>query len=410
MVKVIVTGAYCVCNKGDAALRLGGLPSLKQEMPDIEFLILTLYPEIDKKIYKNWEVKPAISSINGAISSMTRCLLLNILRNKLNLKDNMLNRLSNVDVIRDYLASDIVLDISGDSISEVTGFKGTCYHFVHLYIPLLLNKPIIIYSQSVGPFKYTMPFAKYLLNRVDLITLRGQKSFDYLRSIGITNPKMYLTADLAFLMDAGDDQTTEGIMKANKIRKPFIGVSVSHLIANYYGSHEKFVNLMANVVDYVIDNFNVDVVFIPHVTGPMRENDDRIIASEVYNKLDHKDRAKLISDDLTPQEIKGIIGKGELFVGSRMHACIAALSMGVPTINISYHHKSSEIMAMFGLDQNVIGAKDLDYDTLIAKIKGTWEKRDSIRESIKINLVDVRSKSDTNAKLVKAYLNDIVRV
>ena len=73
MVKILITGAYCVLNKGDAALRLGGLPSLKEHIPDAEFTIMTLFPEIDSKIYKGGRVITAIDSPVKAVNVVIRC-------------------------------------------------------------------------------------------------------------------------------------------------------------------------------------------------------------------------------------------------------------------------------------------------------------------------------------------------
>src|SRR5690606_10854849 len=153
---------------------------------------------------------------------------------------------------------------------------------------------------------------------------------------------------------------------------PFIGISASNLITKYYGSYDEFLELIAKTIEHIVNEFHATIIFIPHVTGPKEENDDRRIAEDIYNLSPNKDKIKLIREDYTPQEMKGIIGKCDLFIGARMHACIGALSMGVPTINISYHHKSREIMAMFGLEENVLSGQEVNYDNLRQRIDKTW--------------------------------------
>lgn len=403
MVKMIVTGAYCVQNKGDAALRLGGLPSLKEQIPDADFTIASLFPEIDSKIYKDWRVIRAIDSPAKAIDSVIRCSLWNIISSGLGSKSGITQRLIDTDVLRDYAKSDMVLDISGDSISEVTGFYGTIYHLLHVWMGLALKKPTIVYAQSVGPFNYTKPFAKYLLNNVDLITLRGKVSYDYLKKIGINEPPMYLTADLAFLMEPASDARIEEILSEyNKIdNAPLVGISVSNLITRYYGSYQEFVKLMANITDYIIEDLKASVVFIPHVTGPKKENDDRLVGEDIFNLCENKDKIIQITDDNTPQEMKGIIGRCDLFIGARMHACIGALSMCVPTINISYHHKSNEIMAMFGLEDNVISGTNLNYDNLIFRINDTWTRKKEIKSNLDSELNSIKQQAMLNAEILK---------
>ncbi len=43
---------------------------------------------------------------------------------------------------------------------------------------------------------------------------------------------------------------------------------------------------------------------------------------------------------LSAQELKWVIGQTKAFAGCRMHSTIAALSMGVPTVSVSYSAKS----------------------------------------------------------------------
>lgn len=405
MVKILVTGAYCVLNKGDAALRLGGLPHIKEFIPDAEFTIMTLFPEIDSKIYKDGDVVKAIDSPLRAAEAIARCSLWRIFHDYMTLRYDLIDKLLNMEEIDRYIKSDIVVDISGDSISEVTGFRGTVYHFLHLWMALALNKPTIVYAQSVGPFKFIKPFAKCILNKVDLITLRGKRSCDYLQDIDINKPPIYLTADLAFLMNPAPEERINEIFSNYNIKgDTFVGISISDWISKYYGSYSGFAELMAKVVDYIIEKFGAMVMLIPHVTGPKKEFDDRVFAAEVYKLIKNKDRTIFIKDDYTPQEMKGIIGRCDLFIGARMHACIGALSMCVPTINISYHHKSNDIMAMFGLEKNVLSAQELSLDSFIFVINDTWVQRIEIKEMLLSRIDEIKKRAMLNAEHLSNFL------
>lgn len=404
---MLITGAYCVLNKGDAALRLGGLPSIRKEVPDAQFTILTLFPEHDAKVYHDGEIIQAINTPFSAINAAFRCLTWRFLHEYLKMNSSFVWNLVDVDVIRNYIDCDVVVDISGDSISEVTGTRGTLYHLFHLWIAECLNKPTIVYAQSVGPFSYTKFFAKRMLNKVDLITVRGKVSYDYLKQIGIDKPPMYLTADIAFLMQPASEERIDEIFTENNIEnKPFVGMSVSNLISTYYGSYEGYVELMAKVVDYIVDELHTSVVFIPHVTGPEKEKDDRVVAEDIFKLVRNKSDVKLIHDDYPPQEMWGIIKRAEMFVGARMHACIGALSVGVPVINISYHHKSAEIMAMFGLSDNVIAGKEVNYSNLTQRINETWKHRDEIRSEMAPKVIEVKKTAHKNAEIFRALLEN----
>ena len=90
---------------------------------------------------------------------------------------------------------------------------------------------------------------------------------------------------------------------------------------------------MAQLVDFVAENRGAQVVLIPHVIAPSWWlPDDRFVCQEICRQARNKDSVGFIGHDHTPEELKGIIGQCALFIGSRMHANIAALSMCVPTI------------------------------------------------------------------------------
>lgn len=402
---MLITGAYCVLNRGDAALRLGGLPSIKKVIPNAEFVIMTPYPEIDSNIYKHGDVVRAITSPLNAVNVVTRCVLWKIFYDQLGIRYNFINRLLELDEIDKYTKSDIVIDISGDSISEVTGFRGTVYHFLHVWLAITLNKPIVIYAQSVGPFKFTKPLAKSLLNKVGMITLRGKTSYDYLKKIGIDRPPIYLTADLAFLMEPSTEEEIDKIILDNKIDRHFVGLSVSYKMATEYQIYDKYIDMMAKTTDYIIENLHTTVVFIPHVTGP-KKDDDRTIADNIYKIANNKNHIILIKNNYTPQDMKGIIGRCDLFIGARMHACIGALSMCVPTINISYHHKSNDIMSMFGLEKNILSVNNVNFDDLTSKINDVWSKRNEIKVQLSSKIDTIKKLATSNAEHLKGFLQE----
>ena len=57
----------------------------------------------------------------------------------------------------------------------------------------------------------------------------------------------------------------------------------------------------------------------------------------------------MLSPDLDASEVKWCISKLDWFVGSRMHATIAALSSGVPCAAIAYSRKFRGVFATLGV-------------------------------------------------------------
>jgi polysaccharide pyruvyl transferase WcaK-like protein len=78
--------------------------------------------------------------------------------------------------LQEYYNADIILDTGGDVLTEDYGFPFS--HFVNLLFAILLDKPVVICAESIGPFKSkrTKFIAKFIFNRTKLITLREECS------------------------------------------------------------------------------------------------------------------------------------------------------------------------------------------------------------------------------------------
>jgi len=62
----------------------------------------------------------------------------------------------------------------------------------------------------------------------------------------------------------------------------------------------------------------------------------------------YPDRIGVVRGQYSPSEIKYIIGSCDFFIGARMHACIAALSQGIPAVAIAYSDKFTGVMQTVG--------------------------------------------------------------
>ena len=97
------------------------------------------------------------------------------------------------------------------------------------------------------------------------------------------------------------------------------------------------------------------VIFFPQVCGPTLEQDDRVPARRVAIGLrDLSEAAWVVEEPLSVAALLDIYGQMDLFIGTRMHSNIFALSRDVPVIAIGYQHKTEGIAEMAGLKEWVI--------------------------------------------------------
>ena len=314
----------------------------------------------------------------------------------------------------DYYDSDIVINSGGDHLSGEYGIIGTVGTFINISYAILLGKPVVLYGDSLGYFKNPVLnyIAKFVFNRTKLILVREELSKKYLDDNNIINPKIYVTADPAFLLNAVPQSrvfeilSNEGI---DEIQRPLIGINSSGLISRFreekhQKAEEEFTNIMAKVVDNLVENLNATILMIPHVYTP--NDDDRVAIDRIFHKVKNKSNVKMIKNEYTPQELKGIIGQCDLFIGARMHATIAATSMLVPTVGIAYSHKMHGIIGeMLGQKKYIIDIKELNYENLISTINDAWENRGEIKKGLEVKIPVVKERAMLNGKLVKELLD-----
>ena len=374
-------------NKGNRALVNSTIGTIKNFVPDAEFNLMGPTKVDHNKLRINEQVgcglsirKPHYTIIS--LRYLFKCGCINIFK-----RFNVHIPISKNSRLFDYYDSDIVINSGGDHLSGEYGI-GTLGTFINISYAILLGKPVVLYGESLGYFRNPVlnSIAKFILNRTKVIIVREELSKKYLDDNGITNPKIYVTADPAFLLNQISESRVFEILSEEgiaKIQKHLIGINPSGLISRFSGkghqkAEEEFASIIAKVIDNLAENLNATIIMIPHVYTS--NDDDRITINRIFRKVKNKSNVKIIKNEYTPQELKGIIGQCDLFIGARMHATIAATSMLVPTVGIAYSHKMHGIIGeMLGQERYVLDIKELDYESLISTINDAWENREKIR-------------------------------
>ena len=423
MTNILLISTNCSWNKGSAAQVISTTETLRRLIPDANFTLISGNPELDSKLCAIHNIKVAGLSVKNPFSKhsrllrlfrlsyyLLRCALWSALcKTKLNV-----NKLLDEEILTEYDKADIIIDLSGDTLSD----KGT-YSFFSLFrtlIGILLKKKVTIYSQSIGPFKkITVSLARFCLNRANLIVVRENVTKDYLKDISVNNPSLYLAAEIAFLLEPAPPQKVREIIlkeniKTNKKNGPLIGIGASALIYRAFKSKNNvYVALMAKIADYLVEKLNAQVVFISHVIIPPKYgyHDDRFVAEKVYQLARNKNRIKIIRGDYSPEELKGIIGRCDLFIGARMHSDIASASMHVPTIALAWSHKYHGIMRMLGQEKYVCDIGTTTFNELVSKINDAWSNKDEIRNKLASKTTELEESALYSGRLVKRLVKSI---
>ena len=421
--KVVIANYDSRLNYGSAALLNTTVDMLRESTPNPEVTVLTSHPEIETELL-DVKTLPAIGKFYltkkpvipretwQTMYYLARCSLWQVLQRYFHFD---LKALRSEKRLNEYYNADVIISAGGDVLTEDNGAFSFLSNANKFLFALLLNKPVILHSESIGPFKrwWIAAIAKFLLNKVKLIILREEISYKYLVGLGI-KPPMYLTADSAFLLKPAPQEGAKEILEKEGLKegdRPLIGISVSqksfHLgfeeVNSAKEKYHKYIKLVAELTDYLTNIVNATVLFVPHVIEP--GNDDRPVADDICKLIRNKHKVVSIKNEYTSQETKAIIGQCDLFIGFRMHATIASISMNVPTICIAYSHKAHGIIGdMLGYERYVIDINKLNHDTLVSAVDDAWTNRMEIRNELRSKIDDIKQRALSNVTLLKEFL------
>lgn len=312
--------------------------------------------------------------------------------------------------------ADLIIDVSGDMLNDDYGLLSTCFSFKELLTANILRKPIIIFPQSIGPFNYfiTKKLSKFVLNRCRIVIPREKITSNLLKNKKIKKLNNIID-DSAFLLEPVSEEQIEKIMKKENIKKErenlLIGISLSQSIAKFSkgetnSKYDEYVKKMVSFVNYLTSKKKASLVFIPHVgKEESPEADDRTMCNFVYSKAKDKDKIKIMQKKrYWPQEFKGVISKCDLFIGSRMHANIAALSTNVPTIAVAYSHKTYGIMERFKQGKYVCDIMKLNEKEIIDKIEDLLKNKNQIEKQLKMKNKEIQKNEKILGKIIQNAL------
>lgn len=405
--KIVITNTNCSWNKGSAAQVISTYHILKKSLNSFDMKLFSHFPSEDKKscgknidiITSFWWKRPILKYF-GYFFYRIIFPFFNLLL-ALSFKFNLFP--SFIKIVEEYYTSDLVLDLSGDSYSDSEGgfsIANSCA----ILPAIVLNKPIILYSQSIGPFNsFSSYLAKFCMNRAVFIIIREEISKNYLEEMGIKTP-IYLAPDCAFILEPSPDERIKEILEKESIevRFPLVGVSVNSMFLN----DENYLHTLSKLIDYMIEKYNLNVLLIPHVISLSDKiKGDEIINKEIYSRIKYKENVNLIQGDYSPNELKGIIKLVDVFIGGRMHANIAAISNNIPTLATSWSHKYQGIMKTLGQENYVINIENIEFDALKLIIDDLWSKREKIKKELEVKVEEQKKLVWNTSELITSILN-----
>jgi polysaccharide pyruvyl transferase WcaK-like protein len=305
--------------------------------------------------------------------------------------------------LRTLKAADFVGDIrAGDSFSDIYGLRRFLFGIIPSIVAILLRKKLVMLPQTYGPFKSAISkqVARFVMTHSTKLLSRDQDSIELVQKMLGEKRKhktIQLCPDVAFVLEPILPNNPDIQPKLNRINDvPLIGLNISSLLYvggftrnNMFGLKFNYKEFIHILLHELLDRTKADILLVPHEYFKFMIDGQDCSEIQVCEKERelinerYRERIHLVKREYNQNEIKGIIGLCDFFIGSRMHACIGALSQGKATVGLAYSKKFAGVFQTIGAEKYVIDMRQKEQRDIIEMIMSCFEKRDAISENIK---------------------------
>lgn len=303
MSDILISGYHGFANSGDEALLWAILASLRRQKPDISVTVLSKTPEETARVY-------GVKSIS---------------------------RFDFFKIAKEMKSSKMLLFGGGSLLQDVTSSKSIKYYLAILFLARRYGLKTMLYANGIGPItkKTNRILSSKILDRMDLITLRDDNSDEELKNLGVTKPKIIITADPVFTVDT--DDALSGSYFTRRAGVPDGTKLAVVSIREWKKADTGFEDTLAGLCDYMTEKHGISPLFVP-----LQYPADMEISKKVMGKM--KNPSYLINRELSVPEMFSVLSEAELVIGMRLHSLIYATALEKPAMALVYDPKVSAFM------------------------------------------------------------------
>ncbi len=355
MNKVLISGYYGFNNLGDEAILETMIRSISRMDEKTELTVLTASPEVTEK-------ELGIKTVH---------------------RSNLLA------VLHAVMTTDVLVSGGGSLLQDTTSKRSIHYYLAIIIFGLMFRKPVMLYSHGIGPVNKSInrKIMKWVLSRVDAITVRESNSKKDLINMGIEANKIHVTADPVVDMEKIELELGKSIIentfKRNIDDKPLVGISMRSKDFKTESNRQKLKKLIQSLTP------SYNIVMIPFYL-----KEDLEIC-----KWAQSETVAVIDKEYTAGEIMSVVENLDALVGVRLHSLIFAAVAEIPLVGISYDPKIDYFLETLGLES--IGSIDeFNPNQIKAALDETMANHDIAKENLKMHVSELRKKFKTNESIL----------
>ena len=173
------------------------------------------------------------------------------------------------------------------------------------------------------------------------------------------------------------------------------------LYGTNYILREKIIESLTQTVKYLISK-GYHILLIPQIFG----NNSEKPLFKIISRIDKKKIIILPGNvDAYAQQI--IISKLYCIIGMRYHSMIFAGKENIPSISISYEHKTLGFMEMLDRSDLIINVENISSDKIINKFMYLEDNYDKIKEEIKLKIPKLKYLSKKTTEIIIEKLKNL---
>lgn len=294
---------------------------------------------------------------------------------------------------------DVVGDVrGGDSFSDIYGLGRFFGATLPVISVIMIKGRIVQFPQTYGPFQSGISrfITRWILRHSSLVLARDTRSQAVAERLVAGSTVVELSPDVAFALEplAVNNPMIDDSDGATAFDPELtIGINVNGLMygggytgKNMFGVKLDYPRFLTTLIEQILIEHPGEILLVPHTYAAAGDvESDNGACQEVKGLIDpaFRTRVRILTGEYDAHQLKGIIGTLDFFIGSRMHACIAALSQGVPCVGVAYSMKFAGVFESIGAGEWVVEARNLTTEEAVVRTMECWKKCSAFRPELK---------------------------
>lgn len=365
IVKIMISGYYGFNNTGDEAILKSMVRVFKEKLPRVKIVVLSQNP----------------------LQTSQSCQV------------KAINRLHLISILNCFRDTNLFISGGGGLLQDSTGRGWSILYYLGLILgAILFRVPVMIYAQGIGPInkKLNKLLIKWILNKIDIITVRDIASKELLKSMGVLKPEIYVSSDSSFLLKKKSiDHIIKNFPDILELTKsnnyPLVGIS----IREYKGNRTDLKRMVARLADDIIEKYKVKIIFLP-----FKFNEDLHISEEILFLMKNKSQANILKARLEPEELLFLVSQLSLMIGMRLHSIIFSSMVNIPFIALNYDPKVKNFVQDLDLTELLLDLNGISLKIFRKKVGYVWKNSDKIKKILAKKAKDLEKKAIINNDMV----------